>query len=382
MRFLCGNSYKTEVLQLPLFFAFFTLCIWRTDAACFILFVQKSKRNGKNGLFLPFLLSFFHVILTGMYEMIKEAAGRIKGVAHITPVLTSTLLDEQAGNKIFLKCENFQRMGAFKFRGAYNAMSALKEQKNKPEVIAYSSGNHAQAVALAGRLLDIPVTVVMPNDAPAIKLEATKNYGAKIIQYDRHTASREEIAKELVEKHGLTLVPPFDSEYILAGQGTAVKELIEEVGTLDYVLTPCGGGGLLSGSAISAKAALPECRVMGVEPEIADDAARSFKTGVIQTISSPDTIADGLRTTSLGLITFPLIQKYVDDILTVSEEEIISTMYFLWMRLKIVVEPSGAAGLAPVFHRKLPVQGKRIGVVLSGGNVDIGPLAAALFGKN
>ena len=319
-----------------------------------------------------------------MYEKIIEAAKHLAGVAHITPVMTSTLLNEQTGNKIFLKCENFQRMGAFKFRGAYNAMCTLKKQNQQEEleVISYSSGNHAQAVALAGKLLDIPVTVVMPNDAPAIKLEATKSYGAKIIQYNRHSVSREELANELIAKHGYTLVPPFDSEYILAGQGTAVKELIEEVKTLDYVFTPCGGGGLLSGSAISAKHALPNCHVIGVEPEIADDARQSFKTGTIQTISSPDTIADGLRTTSLGQITFPLIQKYVDDIITVTEEEIISTMYFLWMRLKIVVEPSGAVGLAPIFHRKLPIQGKQIGIVLSGGNVDIGQIAAALFGKS
>ncbi|MCL1994101.1 MAG: threo-3-hydroxy-L-aspartate ammonia-lyase [Spirochaetes bacterium] len=315
-----------------------------------------------------------------MYEKITEAAARLKGVAHITPVIKSATLDEKTGNKMFLKCENFQRMGAFKFRGAYNALCALKEGgelEGRPGVISYSSGNHAQAVALAGRLLGITVKVVMPEDAPAIKLQATRGYGAQVILYDRHKASREEIAGGFA-KEGWVLVPPFDSELILAGQGTAVKELIEETGALDYVLTPCGGGGLLSGSAISAKTLSPGCRVLGVEPELADDARRSLQTGSIQTIASPDTIADGLRTTSLGGITFPLIQKYADDIITVTEEEIVSTMYFLWMRLKIVVEPSGAVGLAPFFHRKLPVQGKRVGVVLSGGNADI-QAAAALF---
>jgi len=292
--------------------------------------------------------------------------------------MTSTMLNEYTGNKIFLKCENFQRMGAFKFRGAYNAMYLAKEraaqdkdQGKELKVITYSSGNHAQAVALAGKILNVPVTVIMPDDAPAVKKEATAGYGAEIVSYDRHTVSREELARDYIAKHGFTLIPPFDSRDIVAGQATAVKELIEETGNLDYILTPCGGAGLLSGSAISAKQLLPQCRVIGVEPELADDAVRSFKTGILLSIRSPDTIADGLRTTSLGLVTFPLVQKYVDDILTVSEDEIISTMHFLWMRMKMVVEPSGAVGLAPVFHRKLPVEGKRIGVVLSGGNVDM-----------
>jgi threonine dehydratase len=321
-----------------------------------------------------------------MYEKILDAAARLKDIAHKTPVLTSTLLDLQTGNKIFLKCENFQRMGAFKFRGAYNAMcmqlqaKEKTEQGKKLEVVTYSSGNHAQAVALSGRLLGIPVHVVMPIDSPVAKREATESYGATVIPYDRHNASREEITQDLINKHSYTLIPPFDSEDVLCGQGTAVKELVEEVETLDYVITPCGGAGLLSGSAISAKHLLPSCRVIGVEPELADDATRSFKTGILQTIPSPDTIADGLRTTSLGKITFPLVQKYVDDFLTVTEEEIIETMYFLWMRMKIVIEPSGATGLAAVFHRKLPAEGKRIGVVLSGGNVDMST-AFDLFSK-
>jgi len=274
-------------------------------------------------------------------------------------------------------------MGAFKFSGAYNAMSLAKERASKKgelKIIAYSSGNHAQAVALAGKILGVPVTVVMPNDAPAVKKEATAGYGAEIIEYDRFKVSREELTAGLIKIYNFTLIPPFDSEDIVAGQGTAVKELIEEAGALDYVLTPCGGAGLLSGSAISAKTLSPSCRVVGVEPAMADDAAQSYKTGVLQTIVSPDTVADGLRTTSLGQITFPLIQRYVDDMLTVTEEEIISTMHFLWTRLKIVVEPSGAVGLAPLFHRKLPIAGRRVGVVLSGGNVDM-ETAFKLFAK-
>jgi threonine dehydratase len=306
-----------------------------------------------------------------MYDKVLEAARCLTGIAHRTPVMTSCLLNENSGNTVFLKCENFQRMGAFKFRGAYNAISSLSPENKRLGVITYSSGNHAQATALAGRLLGVSVTVVMPMDAPSVKYEATKSYGAKIVQYDRHTASREKIAEELVGKHGFTLVPPFDSLSVLAGQGTAAKELIEDAGGLDYILTPCGGGGLLSGSAISAKHALPDCRVFGVEPELANDAMQSFNEGKIISIPSPDTIADGLRTTALGKITFPLIQKYVDGIITVSEDEIISTMYFLWTRMKLVVEPSGAVGLAAVFHQKLNASGKRVGVVLSGGNVDI-----------
>jgi threonine dehydratase len=306
-----------------------------------------------------------------MFEKVREAAKRLEGIAHKTPVMTSTLLNERTGNQLFLKCENFQRTGAFKIRGAYNAICLLSPEAKKKGVITFSSGNHAMATALTGRLLNVKVTVVMPADAPAVKMSATKGYGATVITYDRLTGSREEIAKELVGKHGYTLVPPFDSEDIIAGQGTAAKELIESVGELDYVFAPCGGGGLLSGSAISARHLLPSCKVIGVEPEMADDATRSFKSGKLQSIGTTDTVADGLRTPMLGNITFPLIRKYVDDMVTVSEQEIISTMYYLWTRLKIVVEPSGAVGLAAIFHKKLPVTGKKAGFILSGGNVDV-----------
>lgn len=306
-----------------------------------------------------------------MYEKVLAAAKRLEGVAHKTPVMTSRLLDEHTGNTIFLKCENFQRMGAFKFRGAYNAVSSLPAEVRARGIVTYSSGNHAQAIALTGKLLNIPTTVVMPSDAPAVKFAATKAYGASIVPYDRAKVAREAVAQDLMDKYGYTLIPPFDHEEVVAGQGTAAKELIEEVGELDYLFVQCGGGGLLSGSAISSKHLLPACRVIGVEPALADDATRSFKTGQLQRIDNPQTIADGLRTPALGKITFPLVRKYVDDMITVSEDEIVATMYYLWTRLKIVIEPSGAVSLAPVFNRNFPAQGKRIGVILSGGNVDV-----------
>jgi threonine dehydratase len=306
-----------------------------------------------------------------MLEKVLAAAARLEGVAHKTPVLTSRLLNEHTGNTIYLKCENFQRMGAFKFRGAYNAVSSLPPDLRQKGVVTYSSGNHAQAIALSGKLLGVPTTVVMPSDAPAVKFAATKAYGASIVPYDRAKDSREAVAEQLIARYGYTLIPPFDHEEVVAGQGTATKELIDEVGNLDYVFAPCGGGGLLSGTAISAKHMLPGCRVIGVEPQLADDATRSFKTGVLQRIDNTNTIADGLRTPSLGAITFPLMRKYVDDMVTVGEEEILATMYYLWTRLKIVVEPSGAVSLAPLFTRKQPLTGKKVGVILSGGNVDV-----------
>lgn len=306
-----------------------------------------------------------------MYEQIAAAASRLAGVAHKTPVLTSRLLDERTGNMVFLKCENFQRMGAFKFRGAYNAISSLSVAQREKGVITYSSGNHAQAVALASKLLGVKATVIVPADAPAVKLAAAKDYGAAIITYDRAAVSREEVAEKLIREHGYTLIPPFDHYDVIAGQGTVAKELIEEVLSLDYLFVQVGGGGLLSGCAVAAKHLLPRCQVIGVEPALADDATRSFKTGELQSVHNPPTIADGLRTASLGKITFPLIRQYVDDMVTVTEEEIIRTMEFLWTRLKIVVEPSGAVSLAPLMHCKLPIEGKRVGVIISGGNVDV-----------
>lgn len=306
-----------------------------------------------------------------MYEKILAAAGRLDGIAHITPVLTSRLLDESLGAKIFLKAENFQRMGAFKFRGAYNAISTLSPEARTKGVVTYSSGNHAQAIALAGQILGVKTTVVVPSDAPAVKLEAARGYGAEIVLYDRKTEAREEIAGQLVNRYGYSFIPPFDHEEVIAGQGTAVKELIEEVGSLDYLFVQVGGGGLISGSAIAAKKLSPGCKVIGVEPELADDAARSFKTGIIQRVENSQTIADGLRSISVGQITFPLIRQYVDDMITVSENEILKAMFYLWTRFKVVVEPSGAVGFAAIMFKRLPANAKKVAAILSGGNADV-----------
>lgn len=304
-----------------------------------------------------------------MFDKIKEANNRLKGIAHHTPVFTSDTLNKLVGANVFLKCENFQRAGAFKFRGAYNAISKLSDNEKQKGVITYSSGNHAQAVALVGKLLDVKTIVVMPQNSPIIKRGAAKDYGAEIILYDPETSVREEVARELIQKHGYTLIPPFDHYDIIAGQGTAALELFEEIGKLDYVFAPCGGGGLLSGTAIASKGMNPACQVIGVEPELADDATRSFYTKTLQSVKNPPTIADGTRTASLGKITFPLVLKYVDEMKTVSEEEIIDAVKFLFFRLKIVVEPSGALGIAALLSSKVTVTGS-VGVIISGGNID------------
>jgi len=307
------------------------------------------------------------------FEDIVTAGERIAGVAHRTPVVTSRLLDAACGNRLFLKCENFQRAGAFKFRGAFNAVSQLSQAAREAGVITYSSGNHAQALALACQLTGIRATVVMPQTAPPQKLAATRDYGAQIVLYDPQVASREVIAQELAARHGYVVIPPYDHPHIIAGQGTAAKELLEELAPdgLDYLFVPCGGGGLLSGCAVAAKHLCPACKVIGVEPEAGDDATRSFKTGVLHTVHNPDTIADGARTPSLGHYTFPLIRRYVDDMLTVSDEDLIRTLHFVWTRLKLVVEPTGALGLAALFSQRYPLSGKRVGVIISGGNADV-----------
>jgi len=272
---------------------------------------------------------------------------------------------------VFFKCENFQRMGAFKFRGAYNAMSRLSLDERGRGVLAYSSGNHAQAVAVAGKMLGIRVTIVMPADAPAVKLEATRGYGAEIVLYDKHKEVREEVAERVARERELPVIPPFDHPDVIAGQGTCAKELLEETGPLDLLLVPCGGGGLLSGSALSARRLSPGCRVIGVEPEAGDDATRSFKTGTLQTVHNPRTIADGARTPSLGTLIFPLVRANVDDMLTVSDADLVETMRFLWERMKLVVEPTGVLGLAAAYRGKLDVAGRRVGAIVSGGNVDL-----------
>jgi len=307
--------------------------------------------------------------MTDYFDMIKAAQKRIKGHAHVTPVMTSNTLNQHTGAEVFLKCENFQRMGAFKFRGAYNAMSQLTDEQKKRGVITHSSGNHAQAVALVGRLLGIQTTVVMPANAPAVKRTATEQYGAKVVDYNPDETTREKISEDLLSQHDYTLVPPYDHINIVAGQGTAALELIEKVKTVDMLLVPCGGGGLLSGCAIAAKGINPACRVIGIEPELADDATKSFHTGTLHTVKNPPTIADGTRTPSLGKVTFPLVQQFVADMQTVSESAIIDAVKFLFYRLKLVVEPSGALGVAALLSRAVRPKG-RIGVILSGGNID------------
>ncbi|MEP0859055.1 threo-3-hydroxy-L-aspartate ammonia-lyase [Trichocoleus sp. DQ-U1] len=302
---------------------------------------------------------------------VEAAAVRLAGIARCTPVLTSRTVNERTNAQVFLKCENFQRTGSFKFRGAYNALAQLFEEQASRGVLTYSSGNHAQAIALSGQLLGIHTTIIMPDDAPVVKQAATRGYGAEVILYNRQETTREALAQSLVDRRGLTLIPPYDHPHVIAGQGTSALELFQEVGSLDLLLVCCGGGGLLSGCALAAKTLSPNCRVIGVEPERADDATRSFHSKTLHTTNNPDTIADGARTPCLGNITFPLVLHYVDDMVTVSEEAIRTTMFFLWERLKIVVEPTGALAAAALLSGVVKEPGARIGVMITGGNVDI-----------
>jgi threonine dehydratase len=305
------------------------------------------------------------------YDDVARAHARLAPHAIRTSVMTSSTVDARTRARVFFKCENFQRMGAFKFRGAFNAMSQLTSEEKRRGVITYSSGNHAQAVALAGRLLGIRATIVMPADAPPVKLAATRGYGAEVITYGPASEARETIARRLAAERGLTVIPPFDDPRVVAGQGTAAKELFEDVGPLDLLLVPCGGGGLLSGCALAAHGLAPRCRVVGVEPAAGDDAVRSFRTRTLQRVSNPDTIADGARTESLGRITFPLILAHVADMTSVDDNALLETMFFLWERMKIVVEPTGALGACALLGGKLDVRDRRVGVLLSGGNVDL-----------
>lgn len=304
-----------------------------------------------------------------MFEEIQAAAERLRGQANRTPIHTSRTLDELVGGRVFLKCENFQRVGAFKFRGAYNAISQLDERQRAAGVITYSSGNHAQAIALAGKLLGVETTVVMPRDAPIIKRRATEGYGARVVEYESDESSREEVARTLCEEGGQALIPPYDHPHVVAGQGTAAMELLDQVEDLDLVLTPVGGGGLISGTAVACKHRRPECRVVGIEPELADDATRSFHTGVLQTIRNPPTMADGTRTPSLGDLNFQLVRRYVDDMRTVTEDAIAEAVVFLYSRMKLVVEPSGALGVAALLSGAMEAA-PRTAVVISGGNMD------------
>lgn len=305
------------------------------------------------------------------YADVVAAAKRLQGKAFRTPVLTSTTFNKRTNSRVFFKCENFQRAGSFKFRGACNALMQLSDAEKQRGVLAFSSGNHAQAIALAAQLLQIPATVVMPADAPKVKQAATRGYGAEIVLYDRTVVSREELTAQIGEERQLTIIPPYDDARVIAGQGTAALELIAEVGELDLLLVCCGGGGLLSGCAIAAKTLSPQCKIIGVEPAQADDATRSFRTKTLQTVTNPDTIADGARTPYLGKLTFPLVLHYVDDMVTVSEEAIRNTMFFMWERMKIVVEPTGVLAAAALLDGIVRAENAKIGVIVSGGNVDI-----------
>ncbi|MYM70656.1 threo-3-hydroxy-L-aspartate ammonia-lyase [Duganella sp. FT134W] len=312
------------------------------------------------------------------FEDVVAASERIAGVAHRTPVLTSSTANAELGAEIFFKCENYQRMGAFKFRGGYNSLARFTPEQRKAGVVAFSSGNHAQAIALSARLLGMPATIVMPHDAPAAKVAATRGYGAQVVIYDRYTEDREQIGRDLAARHGLTLIPPYDHADVIAGQGTAAKELFEEVGRLDYVFAPLGGGGLLSGTALATRALSPSAKLLGVEPEAGNDGQQSFRSGSIVHIDTPKTIADGAQTQHLGNLTFPIIKRDVDDILTASDEQLRAEMRFFAERMKMVVEPTGALGLAAARAMKAQLQGKRVGIIISGGNVDIARYAELL----
>jgi threonine dehydratase len=315
------------------------------------------------------------VTFAASFDDVVDAATRLHGVAHRTPVFTSRTLDERIGASVFLKAENLQRGGAFKFRGAYNRLAQLDERQRFDGVVAYSSGNHAQGVAFAAQLLGIPASIVMPSDAPAAKLAATRGYGADVVLYDRATMDRHVIAHEIAEERGATLVPPFDDAAVIAGAGTTAYELLGETGALDALFVCTGGGGLLSGCALAATVLAPQIAIYGVEPEAGDDWVRSLGAGHPITIPVPDTICDGMQTQAPGSLTFPIVQALCAGVVTVSDEEVREAMRFAFARLKLVVEPSGAAALAAVLTGRVDVRGKRVGVTISGGNVDASTFA-------
>ncbi|MCF5141554.1 threo-3-hydroxy-L-aspartate ammonia-lyase [Pseudomonas sp. PA-6-1D] len=312
------------------------------------------------------------------YSDVVAAAQRLQGFAHQTPVFTSRTLDAETGAQVFIKCENLQRAGSFKFRGAFNALSQFDAHQRKAGVVAFSSGNHAQGIALAAQLLGMPATIVMPADAPAAKVAATREYGASVVLYDRFNEDREQIGRTLAVEHGMTLIPPYDHPHILAGQGTAAKELLEFTGPLDALFVGLGGGGMLSGTALSTRALAPDCQLFGVEPEAGNDGQRSFQTGSIVHIDTPATIADGAQTQHLGNYTFPIIRDKVTDILTVSDAQLVASMKFFMQRMKMVVEPTGCLGLAALRQLGERFKGQRVGIIVTGGNVDIARYAALL----
>lgn len=315
------------------------------------------------------------------YDDVVAAAERIDGYANKTSVMTSRTVNDTFGAEVFFKCENLQRMGAFKFRGAMNALLQFSDEQKAAGVVTFSSGNHAQAIALAAKLLGIPATIVMPHDAPAAKVAATRGYGGNVVEYNRYTEDREQIGNDLAKKQGLTLIPPYDHPHVIAGQGTATKELLEETGELDALFVCLGGGGLLAGSALSARKLSPHCKIYGVEPLAGNDGQQSFRSGNIVHIDTPNTIADGAQTQHLGNYTFPLIRQNVDDILTVTDDDLIDTMRFYAERMKIVVEPTGCLSFAAARNLRESLRGKRIGIIISGGNVDISRYGAFLTGN-
>lgn len=314
------------------------------------------------------------------YEDVVRASEILAGVAHRTPVLTSSTADARTGAKLFFKCENFQRMGAFKFRGGYNAIAQLTPEQRASGVVTFSSGNHAQAIALASRELGVRATIIMPQDAPAAKRAATEGYGGHVVIYDRYKDDREAVARRIQEETGATVIPPYDHPHVIAGQGTAAKELFEEVGNLDALFVCVGGGGLLSGSILAAKALSPQCEVFGVEPEAGNDGQQSLRKGEIVRIATPKSIADGAVTTHLGDLTFPIIQQGVKDMLTVTDAQLVDTMQFFAERMKMVVEPTGCLAAAAVLQQVVSMPGKRIGIVISGGNVDLAGYGRLLAG--
>jgi threonine dehydratase len=314
------------------------------------------------------------------YGDVEAAAARIAPAAHRTPVLRSRLINEQVGADVVFKCENFQRVGAFKFRGAFNALSRFTPEQRRAGVVAYSSGNHAQAIALSAHLLDIPATIVMPHDVPAAKAAATKGYGGEVVMYDRYTEDNEEITRALAAERGLTFIPPYDHPHIIAGQATVARELFEEAGELDALFVPLGGGGLLSGTVLAAGALAPDCRLYGVEPEAGNDGQRSLRQGSVVHIDTPQTIADGAQTQHLGAYTFEIIRRGVTGILTATDAELVQAMRDFAAYMKIVVEPTGCLGLAALRSMADQVRGQRIGVIISGGNIDLERFAALLGG--
>jgi len=320
------------------------------------------------------------VTLAISFADIEAAAARLHGVAHRTPVMTSRTADEIAGARLYFKCENLQRMGAFKFRGAYNALAQFSHGQKTGGAIAFSSGNHAQAIALSARLLGIKALIVMPEDAPPLKIAATRGYGAEVVLYDRYKQDREALGRQLAAERGMTLIPPYDHAHVMAGQGTAALELVQDVGGLDLLLVCVGGGGLISGCAVAARHLLPSCRVIGVEPEAGNDVQQSLRKGEIVHIDVPKTIADGAQTQHAGQLTFPVIRELVSDVLTVSDAQLVQTMRFFMERMKLVVEPTGCLAAAAALTGALPLQGKRVGVIVSGGNIDATRYAQLLLG--